>query len=107
MNDTKKTCAKQSAMAIDNGVINRKSIEGFAKEKGSGRSTNETGAVGCLNTRFVSPSTKRKRSIAKKPIIAETKRDDVIWDAKYGNIERSKEQETRMEKSTICKKQTS
>ena len=31
------------------------------------------------------------------------KRDDVIWDAKYGNIERSKEQETRMEKSTTAR----
>ena len=51
----------EDAMAIDDGMISRKSVEGFAKKKGSGRNTNGTGAVGCLNTRFVSPSTKQKR----------------------------------------------
>ena len=49
-------------MAIDNGVINQKSIEILTEGKGSKRNTNETGAVGCLNTGFESLSIKTENT---------------------------------------------
>jgi hypothetical protein len=45
-------------MAIDDGVIDRKSIEILTEGRRSERNTNETGAVGSINTGFESLSNK-------------------------------------------------
>jgi hypothetical protein len=60
-------------MAIDDGVIDRKSIEILTEGRRSERNTNETGAVGSINTGFESLSNNTESTNRKKARDSDTR----------------------------------